>query len=92
VAGQEVLPLPGRTPDGAGRGKPALSMWEESLCMIQLADLAGRPCPNKIDAADIGTPTSRTLPNTGESIPADPRPVTWAIHRLLGQQDEPPRR
>src|ERR1700733_1214450 len=26
-------------------------MWEESLCPTQPPDLAGRPCPNKIDAA-----------------------------------------
>jgi hypothetical protein len=67
-------------------------MWEESLCTTQPTDLAGRPCPIEIDAADAGTPTSRTLPDTGELITANTRPVTRAIHRLLGQQDEPPRR
>jgi len=67
-------------------------MWEESLCTTQPTDLAGGPCPSKIDAADAGTPTSRTLPDTGELIAADTRPVTRAVRRLLGQQDEPPRR
>ena len=67
-------------------------MWEESLRATQPTDLAGNPCPSQIGAADAGTPTSRTLPDTGELVAADPRPVTGAIHRLLGQQDEPPRR
>jgi hypothetical protein len=51
-------------------------MWEESLCTTQLTDFAGSPCPSKIDAADAGTPTSRTLPDTGELITADTRLVT----------------
>jgi hypothetical protein len=66
-------------------------MWEESLCTTQSTDLAGSPCPIEIVAADAGTPASRTLPDTCEPVTADTRPVTGAVHRLLGQQDEPPR-
>jgi hypothetical protein len=67
-------------------------MWEESLSTTQPTDLAGNPCPIQTDAADADTPASRTLPDTGEAITADTWPVTGTIRRLLGQQDEPPRR
>jgi hypothetical protein len=67
-------------------------MWEESLTTTQPTDLAGDPCPIQTDAADAGTPTSRTLPDTGEAKTADTWPVTWTIRRLPGQHHEPPRR
>ena len=56
------------------------------------AELAGHPCRREIHAADAGAPATRTLPDAGELVAADPRSVTRTIHRLLGQQDEPPRR
>jgi hypothetical protein len=86
AAGQEMLPLPGRTiscqPREAGN-----RCEEGRLLVTQPVDFAGDPHLRDIDPVHTGTPTDAT-----QLIATDPRSGAGAIHRLLRQQEEPPRR
>jgi hypothetical protein len=63
-----------------------------SLHVIEPIELAGDPCRREADVADAGGSASRTMAHSGELVAADTRSVVLSIYRLLGQQDEPPRR
>ena len=74
-------------PTGAGRGKPAAGVADGRPLVAQPVDFAGDPHLRDVDPVDTGTPTDAT-----QLIATDPRSGAGAIHRLLRQQEEPPRR
>src|ERR1700689_1578310 len=86
---------PARPPTGKARAEGSrYGRWEcGSLhAPTKPPEPASAPCCREIGSLRAGALATRALPDTGKRVTTYTGSVRRPAHRLLGQQDEPPRR